>query len=259
MGLTAADRVIAGVVTYNTEIATLTKTLESLRSSEYPVKITVLCNSPVESYQIKVVELCSAMGVNCMHHQLNLGFGAGHNRIVSESTGDWYICCNPDVVVEKSAIGALIDFAKCRHDAVLVCPQVLYPDGRIQPLSRRHLTFSNWLHRQCWRLSPKFFKPFEVTFDYAHSQKAEFVSGCFFLISVEKYQDLGGFDEEFFLYAEDADLSWRASKIGVNYFVAESKIIHIWSTNLARSPRALLHEFRSLIILFMKRLNAGRE
>lgn len=251
----SVDSVIVGIVAYNTEIEVLSAALNSLNDSTFLVQTVVLCNSPVETYQQNVISLCHRFGVLCLDHQPNQGFGAGHNRIANALPGKWYVCCNPDITVYPETISALLEFAQMQKDAVLLAPKVLYPDGRVQPLARKHLTVGNWVHRQLWRIFPRIFKPYELKFDYDRSQPAEFVSGCFFMVSRKKFLALGGFDEKFFLYAEDADLSLRASSIGVNYYVSDSKIVHIWTTNLRHNKSALYHELRSLGCYFWRQMS----
>ena len=252
MNSKAGKSVVTGIVTYNTDIDTLVSTLLSLLSSEHPTQIIVLCNSPSEIYQQEVMSHCARLGVLCMHHMPNNGFGAGHNSIAKLAACDWYICCNPDVTVSPATIGRLLTVGIKNKDAVLIAPRVIYPDGRNQPLVRRHLTITTWIHRQLWRIFPGLFKPYEIAFDYELSQSIEFVSGCFFLISKKKFLELDGFDEDFFLYVEDADLSLRASLIGKNYYVAESKVVHLWSTDFRRNPRSIWLELRALGFFFRK-------
>lgn len=248
----AADKITVGIVAYSTAHETLSKLIQSLKQSSCTLKIVILCNSPDEEYQRNIKVLTKEHGIELLGHEPNRGFGAGHNTIARTFPSEWYICCNPDVIVRPDTIIELLRFAEEQSDAVLLMPRVMSPDGSVQPLARRDLTPISWLHRQLWRVRPDYFKPFELRFNYYKSQPVEFVTGCFFAVKQEHFWRLGGFDENFFLYAEDADLSYRAKRIGKNYFVASSVIVHMWTTNLKRNLKTIVREIRSLIFYFNK-------
>jgi GT2 family glycosyltransferase len=244
--------ITVGIVSYNTSVLTLRKLIESLKKSDCSLKIVLLCNSQNEIYQSELFQISKEYQINLLNNQPNRGFGAGHNTIAQEFQAEWYVCCNPDVMVRPDSISKLIQFADEKPDAVMLMPRVVSENGTVQPLARRHLTLITWIHRQLWRLMPRLFKPFEISFDYHKSQPVDFVTGCFFAIRHEKFRRLGGFDEQFFLYSEDADLSYRASKIGSNYFVATSEITHFWTTDKTRNHRIIFQELKSLIYYFGK-------
>lgn len=247
--------VTLGIVAYNTDPMVLARTIQSCAISDcLDLLVVVLCNSPDNNYQLQVSNICKKYDVEFMGYQPNNGFGAGHNLIHLKHPSQWYVCCNPDVEIARDTISKMIKFANDTPDAVQITPRILSPDGSIQPLARRHLTPGSWLHRQLWRIFPGIFTPFEITFDYKQTQPIEFVSGAFFLIDSIKFTAAGKFDEKFFLYAEDADLSFRCSKLGRNYFFADTTIMHRWSTKWLKNPTALHHELKSLLRLFIKRL-----
>lgn len=245
-------KITIGIVSYNTPPQTLQKLVSSLKNSNLSATIVLLCNSENTSYQIEICELSKEYGVEFLGNQPNRGFGAGHNSIARAFPAEWYICCNPDVVVKQDTISELLGFAEKNNDAILLMPRVLSKDGSIQPLARKTLTPISWFHRQLWRLMPRLFRPFELRFDYKKSQPVDFVTGCFFAVKQEHFWKLGGFDESFFLYSEDADLSYRAKSLGVNYFVATSEICHLWTTNSCRNRKIILLELKSLYHYFNK-------
>ena len=249
----SSDRTIGlGIVVYNTELSVLTNTFSSLERSTIPIEVVIHCNSPIGDYQRAVEEITLAFGFKLMKDRPNKGFGAGHNEIWRDFKTKWYVCCNPDVFIKPNAIEELIKFGEAKHNLGLLMPKVLNKDGSIQPLARRHPTLFRWLLRQLWRMFPNLIKPYEVTFDYNSTQPVEFVTGCFFAVKLETMNLLGGFDEEFFLYAEDADLARRAETIGQNYFVAASEVTHLWSTKWSSNPRAVISELKSLLRYFIK-------
>ena len=249
---TKVGKITVGVVAYSTPLSTLEKTIQSLNDSIVDIFVVLLCNSPDKNYQKDVELLCDKYKIRFFGNQPNRGFGSGHNLVARTFPSEWYICCNPDVVVRSNTIFELVKFGETQKDAILLMPRVLSEDGSTQPLARRTLTPLRWLYRQLWRVMPRLFKPFELRFDYGKTQPVDFVTGCFFAVKQSNFWKLGGFDEAFFLYTEDADLSYRAKLIGVNYFVSSTEITHVWMTKQTRNHKTIWQELRSLLRYFTK-------
>jgi GT2 family glycosyltransferase len=250
--LMPSDSVTIGIVVFNTHLDVFERTIKSCKDFCANCLLVILCNSDNSNYQSKIAGLCQLYKAECISNAPNRGFGAGHNTIVNQYPSEWYVCCNPDICFTEDCISKMIAFASKTADSVQVSPKILSPSGAIQPLSRRHLTLSSWLHRQAWRLFPRLFRPYELRFNYDKTQPIEFVTGCFFMIRAQLFFKLGGFDESFFLYAEDADFSRRAVSLGTNYYFADSSVVHEWSTKWRSDWRAVRNEVRSLARLFAK-------
>jgi GT2 family glycosyltransferase len=248
MGITCLGTV--GIVAYNTDISILEKCLKSLKDSSIPLTIIILCNSPSPEYQESVAQLVDHQPIKLISWARNRGFGAAHNQILRLVSSPWYICCNPDVFVKPDTIEKLISSGELLTQSVILGPRILNEDQIDAPLGRKHLTLRTWLHRQLWRVNPYIFKPHEILFNYEKTQETQFISGSFFAIRTEHMRALRGFDERFFLYCEDADLSRRASDLGKNYYISHTSVTHIWSKDWKRSMRALFLQIQSLMTYF---------
>lgn len=243
--------VSVGIVVHNTPLNVLKETLSSLKRARSS-KIFCLCNSPDNNYQIEVKRLCEAYGVGCIPDAENRGFGAGHNAIWRRCKSEWYICCNPDVLVNENSIIKLIEYGESQKNAALLMPKVLNKDGTVQNVVRQDPTLPRWLRRQLWRLLPSAIRSFESDFNYTMTQPVEFVSGCFFAARIQMLYKIGGFDESFFLYAEDADLSRRARRIGTNWYVAEAAIVHVWERAWKKSIKSFWVQIMGLVRYWLK-------
>jgi GT2 family glycosyltransferase len=242
-----------GIVVTNTSLEVLERTISSLKTSKAQIKIILLCNSSNAGYIANFKHLCNTMGVSWNLTEINAGFGAGHNNIVKASNSDWYVCCNPDVEILPETITKLIDFGERYNDSILVAPRIVNWKGETEPLSRSHLSIQEYIKRQSNRLFGRnLFKTYETQFDYSKSQPMQFVSGCFFAIRRKHFEELKGFDGRFFLYCEDADLSFRASRLGTNYFCHDAVIRHQWAKGWTHSRKLLLVHLRSLAKYFLK-------
>jgi GT2 family glycosyltransferase len=134
----------------------------------------------------------------------NVGFGAGHNRIFQtharKGRTDYYLCVNPDGIPHPLLLERLIGFAQA-HDNQGLFEARQFPEEH-----------------------PKTYDP--VT------GEAEWVSGCCLLVPDPVYRALAGFDELFFLYVEDVDLSWRAKGLGLGcYTVQDALFCHFLDKN----------------------------
>jgi GT2 family glycosyltransferase len=245
-----------GIVVYNSPLDKLKKTFESIAEAQKKFArlktVHILCNNPDRAYQEELGRLVPSYGFAFIGFRPNHGFGAAHNEIIRLVTAKWYICCNPDIEINSQTLPALLDFGEKLPNPGLLMPKVFSIDGSIQPLARRHITLETWLARQLWRMFPKHFVPYEIAFDYSRTQPIEFVTGCFFAAQTSLLRTLNGFDEAFFLYAEDADLSRRSSKIAQNYYVSESYVIHHWGMAWSKSFRSFRQNISSIFRYFSK-------
>jgi GT2 family glycosyltransferase len=242
--------VTVGILSFNTPETQLRHTVDSVKKTSPASIIILACNNPDPAAQKANQALAEALDIRFLGSLPNRGFGAGHNRILATVQTKYYVCCNPDVIIFPGCIQSLRAKAEGATDSGLLAPKILNPDKSIQKLARKHLTVFNWITRQLAR----FFKipTYESKFDYDRPQVVEFVSGCFFLAEAEKLLNYQGFDESFFMYCEDADLSRRISASFKNYYVPEAVIIHEWHKGWTKSVKTFQLHLRSLVRFFMK-------
>lgn len=164
--------------------------------------------------------------------QENKGFGAGHNAVLSKLDSKYHAIINPDIHFESDTLSELYSFME-EHPDVAICNPIIHnPDGSRQevpckqPKYRYQFSrelekfggiFKKWRDEYTMRNVPTD-KPFDV----------EFCTGCFMFIRTSVYKELEGFDDRFFLYCEDADLTRRAMKKGRAVCVTSAIAIHDW-------------------------------
>lgn len=248
------DSLAIGIVVFNTVYSVIHRAIETIVQNDYPAQIKVLCNNPDDSYYVGLRDALKIFPVEFIRSHRNEGFGAGHNEILKVTNSDWYLCCNPDVKLDSHCLKNMVDQSKKLKDGILFVPKILSNDGTLQPVFRPHINLKNWIERQLYRLSPRIFKSKKINFNSEILQEVEFVSGCFFLVKVESLRRLQGFDERFFLYCEDADLSYRASKIGKNYYIPSAFIYHDWQKAWTKSFKHFVYYMKSFIKYNIKHL-----
>lgn len=163
----------------------------------------------------------------------NYGMGHSSNRGAAEIETDYYFFLNPDTVItDLKLLDRLRDFLLECPAVGLVAPCIRYPNGRIQETCRRFPKWYSPLAQRTSLLSEAAAEKHRRDFlmeEYSH-QKArmvDWVQGSAFLISRELFNELGGFDERFFMYYEDVDLCRRCwEKHRPVYYFPEAELLH---------------------------------
>jgi N-acetylglucosaminyl-diphospho-decaprenol L-rhamnosyltransferase len=174
--------------------------------------------------------------------KLNLGYGRGVNRGVAAAPFRRYLLVsNPDVVVHDGAVSALVDFLDEHPNVAIVGPQIVRPDGSVYPSQRVFPNF--WLAGLHALLAPLWpGNPF--TRRYRSPRKdgsVDWVSGAFFLARRDRFEEVGGFDERYFMFAEDMALCWQMRAHGHDIAATPDALVtHIEGVSRARVSRAML-------------------
>ena len=147
------------------------------------------------------------------------GFGANVNAGVAVSTAELVCSVNPDAVPHESAVATLRDSLVQHPRAGVAGPRMLYPDGSLQPSRRRFPTVAGTLVRRTPLrrvLDPKRVQERHYYSGAAPTEpvQSDWMLGGFLMLRRTMLDELGGFDEGFFLYGEDIDLCYRAAQGG---------------------------------------------
>jgi len=174
--------------------------------------------------------------------KLNLGYGRGVNRGVAAAPGRRYLLVsNPDVVVHQGAVAALVAFLDAHPNVAVVGPQIVRPDGSVYPSQRVFPNF--WLAGLHALLAPLWpGNPFTLRYRSPRRDgSVDWVSGAFFLARRDCFEEVGGFDERYFMFAEDMALCWQMRAHGHDVAATPDALVtHIEGVSRARASRAML-------------------
>lgn len=189
----------------------------------------------------------------------NLGYGAGANRGVAATDAEVVVVTNPDVELHPGAVEILVDAVLEDPALAVVGPRILEVDGRRYPSARRFPAPLDALGHALlgrWRPTNRFSARYRMD-DLAQSGpvSVDWVSGACFAVRRQAWEELGGFDESYFMYAEDMDLCWRAGHAGwavlhhpdaiVTHVQGVSTSAHPYAMALAHHRSALRFAWRS--------------
>ena len=145
-------------------------------------------------------------------NEKNGGFAYGMNRGLKIAKGDYLVIMNPDVEV-KGSLTVLIDFLNRHKKVGAIGPQIVGRDGAIQDSCRSFVTPWRFVKRQIRRTMTGAVSVHEG-YDYSKTQTVDWVIGAFIMVRREVYEQVGGLDEAFFMYAEDIDWCTRIWQAG---------------------------------------------
>ncbi len=248
--------IIASIVTYKNEKAVLAKAIASFLNSGLNTYLYVIDNSPTNV----LGDVCALKNLEYVFNNNNVGFGAGHNIALRKMTGrtKYSLILNPDVYFDGGTLEKLFHFMEQNKDVGLLLPKVLYPDGSLQYLCRLLPDPCDMILR---KIDIKLVNPlldskkarYELRFaDYEKSIEAPYLSGCFMFVRTDIFEKTGVFDERFFIYFEDVDLSRRIHKYYRTVYYPEAVITHGYQRGSNSDSRLLRHLVTSGIKYFNK-------
>lgn len=248
-------KISASIVTYNSADS-VGEVLQSLltQTKGYPLTVYVVDNNSTDNTLSMIAEKYPQVIRIPMPD--NRGFGYGHNQVLPLLESDYHVIINPDISFHYDVLSQLTAYLEEHPEAVIATPAICNPDGSLQRVPKRlptyHYMASGMLERfggifKRWRdeytmTGVKFDKPTPI----------EFCTGCFMMIRTSVFKELGGFDDQFFMYCEDADLSRRAGMKGKIMFLPQVRITHEWGRASSKRWKFLKIHLRSQHLYFKK-------
>ena len=193
----------------------------------------------------------------------NLGFARANNIAIRQSRGEYVLLLNPDTIVGEDALKASVDFMDVHEDAGAVGVRMLGAQGRRALESRRGLPtpmvsffkmlgFCNrWPHH---RLFGKYYMGY---LPWDEPSQIEVVSGAYCMLRRKALDEVGLLDEDFFMYGEDIDLSYRVLKGGYHNYYLPVDILHYKGESTQKSSFRYVHVFYEAMLIFFRKHYSG--
>ncbi|MDP9491710.1 MAG: glycosyltransferase family 2 protein [Actinomycetota bacterium] len=232
--------VAAVVVTYN-GLPHVEKALESVADLETVVVDHGSSDGTLELVRERFPDVT-------LVEQENRGLAAGWNTGIRRTSAPYVLVLNSDAWVVGDAAERLVRFAEGIPRAAWVAPRLLNPDGSLQPSVRGFPTpwrlATEYLFLRKLAPRSRFLNAFYGGgFRHDEIREVEFAKAAAFLIRREAFDDVGPFDEEFFLFSEETDWSYRARKAGWRtLFFPEAEAVHVGGSSWRRESASLFRE-----------------
>lgn len=191
-------------------------------------------------------------------HSANLGYGAGHNiaiRKAIEQGADYHVVLNPDIYFGEGTLEKLETYMEIHREVGQIMPKVFYPNGDLQYLcklvpSPLDLIFKRFLPSF---LTNKKLHKFQLRFSgYDKIMNIPYLSGCFMFFRISALQQIGLFDERFFMYPEDIDITRRMHEKYKTIFYPDVSIIHAHAAASRSNAKMLKIHIINIIKYFNK-------
>lgn len=240
------------IVLYNHSFSEIAPLVESLRKSEVVSEIFLVDNSTIEHFEFKKFEATYILNAK------NLGYGAAHNKAIRQTIQQnipYHLVLNPDIDFDSSILSKIDDFMNNNSEIGLLMPKVYYPNGEIQYLCKLlptpfDLIFRRFLPKSWTRRRTEKFELRDSGYNFI--MNVPYLSGCFMFIRTEAIRQVGMFDERFFMYPEDIDLTRRIHKKYRTVFYPEVSIVHYHAQGSYVNGRMLIIHIRNMIKYFNK-------
>ncbi len=190
----------------------------------------------------------------------NAGFSKANNQGIRISAGKYVLLLNPDTVVEDDTLPKVVQFMDDHPDAGGLGVKMLDGNGRFLPESKRSLPTPAVAFCKIFGLSAlfpksKIFGKYHLGYlDNDKTHQVEILSGAFMLLRRKVLDETGYLDEDFFMYGEDIDLSWRIIKAGYkNYYYPETRIIHYKGESTKKSSVNYVMVFYKAMVIFARK------
>lgn len=247
------NMVTGSIVTYN-NMSTIDMTLKTLY--EYTKDI---------DFKLYVVDNCSTDGtpefiknnypqVEVIDHGKNVGFGAGHNVAINLIDSEYHVIINPDIVFIENAVKKMVEYLEANQDVGLLSPKICFPDGKEQILGKKHPHLKYIFASRFRGDEPgKLLKEYAMLdCDTSSPTEIENASGCFMVFRTDILKKIGGFDERYFMYFEDADISRETAKYAKVIYYPEAVVSHVWNRDSKHNYKLLLIHIQSMLKYYLK-------
>lgn len=215
------------IVLYHPDWQQVTDLTEVILQSNYVHRVFWIDNSPSpqspESLDSRI---------EYRHNPYNMGYGAAHNIAIRESIYDdipFHLVINPDIILTQEALDGMLQFIAQHSEVGSLMPKVVYPNGQLQRLCKllpspfdvfgRRFLPKKWMERrnQTYEMHAS---------GYDRLMNVPYLSGCFMLLRTQAVLKARLFDERFFMYPEDMDLTRRIHRDYLTVFFPHATIIH---------------------------------
>lgn len=241
------------IVCYNTDCEELGRCLDSLKTSI--VSTIYIVDNSSQSY---IQDFCATHKNVEYIPSKNVGYGAGHNiaiRKAIENNEEYHLVLNSDVYFEPDTLDKLVEYLDSNKDVAQVQPRITYPDGTLQYTCRLLPTPLDLIFR---RFLPKCVIENRnnryILAHYSHNTPLNIAyhQGSFMLFRTSCFKDVGLFDERFFMYPEDIDITRRMhSKYRTMYWPNVS-VVHAHRAASYKSTRMLKIHIVNMVKYFNK-------
>jgi GT2 family glycosyltransferase len=198
--------------------------------------------------------------VSLIENKDNRGFSRANNQAIRKAKGEYILLLNPDTIVEDDTLVKCVRFMDEHPDAGGLGVKMIDGKGKFLPESKRGLPSPSVAFFKIFGFSAMFprskiFNKYHLGYlDKDKTHSVDVLSGAFMMLRKKVIDDIGMLDENFFMYGEDIDLSYRITRAGFrNYYFPETRIIHYKGESTKKSSLNYVFMFYNAMIIFARK------
>ena len=252
------QKITSCIVLYKNDIKILREAIDSLLNTNLNIKLYLVDNSPNDDLKILVTD----SRIEYFHNPANPGFGASHNIAIQkafEIGANYHLVLNPDIYFNKNTLEIIADFMDSNLDVGHLMPKVTYPNGEFQYLCKTNPTLFDLFARGFMPdfIKNKFHKRMDnyEYKDYDYNKiiyDIPYLSGCFMFLRTETLKKVGFFDDDIFMYLEDADLTRRFLEVSRTIYYPKAHVYHHFAKLTHKKLKFKFITIKSAITYFNK-------
>lgn len=248
-------RITSCIVLYKNDITMLREAIYSFLNKDLNVRLYLVDNSPTDELKILVAD----SRIEYIHNPANPGFGASHNVAIQkamEMGSKYHFIVNPDIYFEGDVISPMVEYMENDTTIGMMMPQILNEDGTVQNLPKLLPSPFSILKRKI-KKPEKMYQKFINEYELREVPKniiynAPVLSGCFTLLNLDAIKIVGMYDDAFFMYFEDWDLSRRMHQHYKTIYFPQVSVVHEYESGANKSKKLFKIFVDSAITYFNK-------
>jgi len=195
--------------------------------------------------------------VELIENKENIGFSKANNQAIKQAKGKYILILNPDTIIEENTLVDCIDFMEKTSNCGALGVKMIGFDGKFQPESKRGfptpaVSFYKMFGFSKLFPNSKIFGRYNLSYLPENEiNKIEILSGAFMFVRKTTLEKSGSFDEDYFMYGEDIDLSYRILQSGFeNYYFPKTKILHFKGESTKKNESKYIYTFYNAMKIF---------
>ena len=205
----------------------------------WPVEVVFVDNASTDELSLNFLRKADKKKrIKLIESPENIGFAGGNNLGVANASGEYILILNPDTTVREDSIKKMVEYMEKDPEVGILGPRLEYSDGTVQDSCRRDMSFFDLvIKRTALRHVPGLRRRVEKytmeDFNHSKTQEVELITGACMLIKKDFYDEIGGFDDRYFLFMEDFDLCKKVRKAGKKVVYFPEAIINHYHKRLS--------------------------
>ena len=255
-GLRKINCKVTGCIVTHNNMSSIDETITTLleQTKGVPFELYVVDNLSTDGTPAHIKEKYPRVKV--IEPMTNDGFGSGHNVVLPLIDSDYHCVINPDIILKDDVIAKMAEYMEKNKDIGLLSPKICCTDGTTQVLGKRNpkfkYLFASRLLRDETYSNPLLREYAMLDEDLTVPREIENASGCFMFFRTELFKKIGGFDERYFMYFEDCDITRTVRKQAKAVFYPNAVIYHAWARESKKNIKLLLIHIHSMFKYFIK-------